>query len=193
MDEGKEKLSRDLEIAAAMVAEVREYVLSEVLFWPMATSNMPRLTLGGYLIRQHRLLLLRNLLTEAEREQLSAVMDAYEAVIGEWVVHVEAKIHQELGARIRQWTEYLRDIREDRQAKIATYYATAVEARAMIAALMDQLQTPPFRPEDRLSQEVDLLDKRLRAKWEAGPFVWPDAWQPAYPPDDYWWLYGTPK
>lgn len=193
MDEGQEKLSRDLEIAAAMVAEMREYILSEVLFWPMATSNMPRLTLGGYLMRQHRLLLLRDLLTETEREQLSAVMDAYEAVIGEWVVHVEAKIHQELGARIRQWTEYLRDIREDRQAKIATYYATAVEARAMIAALMDQLQTPPFKPEKRLSQEVDLLDKRLTAKWEVGPFVWPGAWQPAYPPDDYWWLYGTPK
>jgi hypothetical protein len=26
-----------------------------------------------------------------------------------------------------------------------------------------------------------------------GPFVWPEAWQPAYPEPEFWWLYGRPQ
>ena len=62
----------------------------------------------------------------------------------------------------------------------------------MLAALIDQLGTPPFRLEPRVPEELDLLDKRLRGSFQPGPFVWPDAWQPAYPSDVFWWLYGTP-
>ncbi len=192
MDDAQARLSQDVEIAETMAAEMRTYVLSEVLFWPLSPGHMPRLTLGGYLMRQHRLLLLRDQLTAAERERLSAAMDAYEAVAGEWVVRIEQKGHQELDARLRQWTEYLRDLREERQARAPAYYASAVEARAMIAALLDQLGVPPFRLEARVTQELDLLDRRLRAGFQAGPFVWPDGWQPAYPPESFWWLYGSP-
>ena len=38
-----------------------------------------------------------------------------------------------------------------------------------------------------------LLDGRLRPRWEAGEFVWPDGLQDAYPRSDYWWLYGAPR
>ena len=57
------KLTRDLSILVAMAAEMETYLNSDVLFWHMSTSHMPALTLGGYLMRQHRLLALRDLLT----------------------------------------------------------------------------------------------------------------------------------
>src|SRR5688500_2426298 len=49
------RLSEDLEVLEAMAAEMNEYLKSEVLFWPMRQGNLPRLTIGGYLMREHRL------------------------------------------------------------------------------------------------------------------------------------------
>jgi hypothetical protein len=40
---------------------------------------------------------------------------------------------------------------------------------------------------------IDQIDAYLRVRWEPGAFVWDEAWQPAYPPEPYWWLYGRPK
>ena len=48
----------------AMAAEMDAYLKSDVLFWHMSASRMPALTLGGYLMRQHRLLILRKLLSD---------------------------------------------------------------------------------------------------------------------------------
>ena len=55
-----EKLAQDVPILSAMAAEMANYLDSDILFWPLSGSRMPRLTLGGYLMRQQRLLILKN-------------------------------------------------------------------------------------------------------------------------------------
>lgn len=192
MSDGKVKLARDLSILVAMSAEMDTYLDSEVLFWQMSESGMPALTLGGYLMRQHRLLALRNLLTSEERAKLDGAVTSYNKAIAERIVRLENKAHRELGARIRQWSEYLKDV-ERGVATSKSNYSTVVEARAMLRAIMEQLELAPFSLEERIPQQVTLLDSQLRRHWEAGDFVWPAEWQPAYPQSDYWWLYGKPK
>ena len=64
-----DKIHEDLAILAAMAAEMDDYLKSEVLYWPMVHGDMPRLTLGGYLMRQHRLQHLADILTDADKEQ----------------------------------------------------------------------------------------------------------------------------
>jgi hypothetical protein len=192
VSQGMEKLRQDLEIFEAMAAEMDSYLKSDVLFWPMEKGSMPRLTLGGYLMRQHRLLALKDLLDEEEKARLDAAVTQFNEALVEKIVRLEQRAHQELHARLRQWGEYLKDLARDNISSSA-YYATAVEPRAMISALVNKLKLPPYKLDDRIPQQIGVLDNNLRRRWQSGDFVWPEEWQTAYPQATYWWLYGRPK
>lgn len=188
--EGTEKLQWDLAALEAMAAEMDDYLQSDVLFWPMSQADLPRLTLGGYLMRQHRLLGLRDLLSMQEQDRLHTAINQYHKALEEKVVRCEKRAHEELDARLRQWHSYLSEVKEG--ASIA-YYESAVEPRAMIEALVAQLRVQPYQLQAELPQKLALLDRQLRQVWEPGQFIWPYEWKPAYPPEKYWWLYGHPR
>lgn len=191
MDES-ERLSRDLTILAEMAGEMPDYLMSDALFWQMMKGGMPKLTLGGYLLRQRRLWALRDLLPPAQLAALETAVTQFNLALAEKIVRFEQKAHKELAARLRQWQEYLKDLDWEKRAAAANYGA-AVETRAIIQALVDKLQTPPYQLQPDVSRQLTLLDTDLRRRWQAGPFVWPQVWQPAYPQAEFWWLYGRPK
>ena len=190
MSDGVTKLQHDLRILEAMAAEMPDYLRSEVLFWPMVPSGLPKLTLGGYLMRQHRLLALQDLLNEEEKGQLDTAVLTFNITTHEKIVRVEERSHTELEARIRQWAEALKEFKG---VSSLSYYRTAVDTRLMIALLVNKLQTSPFQLNPRLPPQVQLLDRNLSNKWQSGDFIWSPEWQPAYPRTDYWWLYGRPR
>jgi hypothetical protein len=192
MARASEKLHEDLEIMAAMAGEMDEYLKSDVLFWPMARGSMPRLTLGGYLMREQRLGALQDQLSTEEKRRFQAARDTFDEALREKVVRFEQRAHQELHARLRQWGEYLRELKSD-AATNSGYYPSAVETRAMIAALVDRLRTPPYKAEERALEQLALLDQNLRRRWQPDDFVWPHGWEKAYPAAEYWWLYGYPR
>ena len=192
MAEGDEKLARDLAILQEMAGQMGDYLKSETLFWPMQYSDMPKLTLGGYWLRQHRLTGLHALLTAEQLAELSAAVKLFETAVANWVVRTEQRAHTELSVRARQWTEYLRDVQGGKATDIAAYPAQ-VETRAIMAALVNQLQQPPYRLDESLLPSMMQQDKALRARWQSGGFIWPQAWQPAYPKPEFWWLYGRPQ
>ena len=192
MADSEEKLAQDLAILQEMASQMEAYLKSEALFWPMQYSDMPKLTLGGYWLRQHRLTALHALLTAEQLTQLSATVKLFETAVSPWVVRSEQRAHIELAARIRQWSEYLRDVHAGKATDVAGYPAH-VETRAIIAALIDQMQQRPYILDEAVIAPVLQQDKGLRARWQTGEFVWPEAWQPAYPQPEFWWLYGRPK
>lgn len=192
MADSEEKLAQDLAILQEMASQMGDYLKSETLFWPMQYSDMPQLTLGGYWLRQHRLTTLHTLLTGEQQAQLSAAMKTFETAVSDWVVRTEQRAHTELEVRIRLWGEYLRDVFGSKSAAIASY-SSRVEVRAIMAVLVSQLQQPPYTLKPSLVELILQEDKGLRARWEPGDFVWPEAWQSAYPKPEFWWLYGRPK
>jgi hypothetical protein len=187
MTTGTGKLARDVDILEAMAAEMATYLDSDVLFWPL-TSNLPRLTLGGYLMREHRLLALRDLLSDAGQSRVEAAVTQVNQALDERIVRFETKANHELEARIRQWNEYLKDVAGE---GMASGYSSAVEARVMVEAITNRLSMPPYRLDQRINHQVGLLDSRLRSHWASGDFIWPAEWQPAYPQSTYWYLYGS--
>lgn len=191
MSQGIEKLERDLAIASRFSAEMGTYLASDILFYPTGPT-IPQLTLGGYLMRQHRLLLLRDLLNSAEQDTLDQTVAQAQTAFADHVLRVERHGHQELEARHRQWTEYLRELKP-KKSEFATYYASAVETRAMLAALLAQFRLPPYQLDSTVPDRLEALDNSLRARWKPGEFVWPEEWKSAYPASEYWWLYGSPK
>ena len=188
--EGIEKLKQDLVVLEMMAGLMDEYLTSDVLFYPASRGDLPKVTLGGYLMRQYRLLQLRDLLDMEEQSRLHQAISQYNSALDEKVVRFETKAHTELEARLRQWQEYLREVK--RGVNIA-YYESAVDTRAMIDALVAQLRIPPYELDEEIPRNLALLDRELSRVWERGEFIWPREWKPAYPREEFWWLYGHPR
>jgi hypothetical protein len=186
-----EKLDKDLKIMEVMVANMGDYLDSSILFWPTLYADLPKVTLGGYLVREQRLQALKNLLDEAENKQLAQTVKQFANIAAEKGFQLKEKAQRELEARVRQWQEYLRDLEEEDRPSLS-YYQTSAETRAMITALREKLQSLGVSLPADLVQQVEASDNTLRHRWQAGSFVWPNEWQPAYPQDAYWWLYGQP-
>ena len=192
MSEEVEKLKQDLYILEAMASEMDEYLRSQVLFWPLSQANLPRLTIGGYLMRQHRLLTLGHLLNNKEIARRDAAVVQFNQALDEKVVRFEERAHQELHARFRQWGEYLKELHDSNLA-VADFYPSHVQTRAMISGLIAKLRLPPYEFDERIKSQLATYDQVLRNYWHPGEFVWPEWWKPAYPKSEYWWLYGSPR
>lgn len=190
MTDGVQKLEHDVVILAAMAAQMDDYLKSDVLFWKMGQSGLPMLTLGGYLMRQYRLLALSDLLSEGKHGELETAVIQFNTALAEKIVRFETKANHELEARMRQFEAFLRDLQNKRA--VGMNYETAVEPRAMIAALIDKLSMAPYQLNRQIPGRVETLDGSLRQHWAPGGFIWPETWQAAYPQDRFWWLYGEP-
>lgn len=191
MSEAMQILTQDLRILEAMVAEMRAYLISDATHWPMNQEGMPpKLTIGGILMRQTRLSVLQDRLPAADRLQLHAAIDTFNGLVQENVVRFENRAHDELYARLREWTTYLRNAASQMARE---HYANTVDTRIVITALMDKLQTLPFRLNPQVAEDVTHIDNHLKAQWQSGDFVLPEVWQEAYPMPKYWWLYGQLK
>lgn len=191
MSTGKVKLTKDLEFLALLASQMDAYLSSDAVFWKTPHVDLPDLTLGGYLMRQQRLLALRDSLSQAEQTRLDTAVAQFNQTIAEKGPLFEKKARQELAARLRQWAAYLSDLAEENEDRGA-FYTTAVETRIMIAALIDKLQIGDYPLSPETGEKLNRLDNQLSRYWTSGQFIWPTEWQTAYPQAMYWWLYGAP-
>jgi hypothetical protein len=187
---GKEELVDDLSILEAMAAKMAEYLSRDELFWRKIDSDPVQPTLGGYLMRQHRLQVLSDtLLDDGQRRRLAAAVARFEQAVSEQPGRLAARERQELEARLRQWETALKELLDD-EAPALAYYRADVETRVIIAVLLVALQQRSGWVEPAVTDRLARLDQLLRQRWQPGEFVWPAEWQPAYPHSEYWWLYG---
>lgn len=185
----------DLEVCEAMVEEFDDYLSSAVLYWQMnpakpSSHAWPRLTIGGGLERLCRLRAYKNELTPEQRARLERAQNKLEAMRGARAVRYQTKAARELQSRLDAWEWFLDDY-TNRPQEVAAYYPSEVRARLKIALLIDALQGVP-ELEDKLGR-LQALDERLRADFVPGEFVWHPTLAAAFPPDQYWWLYGGVK
>ena len=185
-------LKNDLMILEAMAENMKNYLVSDAKSFTLPRVNMPKLTIGGYLMRQDRLTAVEAKLTNGDRTRLMAARGKFDAALIEKVVRFETRTHQELRMRISEWSGYLRDL----TSKVAAdkhHYSGIVDIRVVIESMMKKLQTDPYRLEDQIVRGMDSFDKKLRTCWQVGDFLWEPVWQAAYPQETYWYLYGQPE
>ncbi len=189
MSTGRGRLVRDLKIVEEIAAQMKEYLASEEIFWQRISDNELQPTGGGFLLRQYRLLALKdNLLDNSERLRLQAALKKFEEAVTDQPGRFETKVRQELEVRTQQWDKALQELLEDEAPSLA-YYRSDVQTRAMITALSKRLASIP----NAVAEKVEALDELLRQHWQTGEFIWPSEWKPAYPAQVYWWLYGKLK
>ena len=171
-------IENDKAYLEAGIPELRDYLLSKELYWPISARgySLPRLTIGGLLLAQARL--------EAHRERIESLVSQLDGVCLKWRVAWETKAGHEVGARMRLWSNYLADYRHNPENH-ADAYPHEVHYRVMLHLLLDELPSPPAEREALFQ-----LDAVLRAKLIASDFIWETDLQAGFPREVYWYLYG---
>ncbi|GAB4574991.1 MAG: hypothetical protein Kow0077_24290 [Anaerolineae bacterium] len=191
-------ISRDLYILQAMVEPFEAYLISNELFWPLygnLREGMPRLTIGGYLLRRHRLTALRDLMDADQQSALDAALATLEGIKAEWTLHYFQKLEQDWHMRLHLLQEFLRDCQEIHRGDCFESWPPHAEHRTVAHHLLAEWQD---HTSDLKTQKAELhrIDNGLRQhllSGETGHFLWSAALQPAYPRETFWWLWVVPS
>jgi hypothetical protein len=185
-------LERDLLIVEASAADLKDNLLEDSIYWtlraPRGHHVLPKGTLGGLLMRLHRLDALEDDLTPQQRERLHAAATTVREELQTWAAQAEEMALREIKARLGAWSAYLEEVGGDPDRYIAEY-PTQVQGRVALDFLLEYAG-------DAVSagtrSAVTTADNLLRSIGVASPFVWDDALIPAYPKSRFWWLYVQP-
>lgn len=168
------------------------FLSSKQLYFPLNTPppvgerSFPRLTLGGVLLARQSL---RGLDLEASQ---AAEMRAVEQTLDDWRtarrVAWERKAQRELFSRLRQWQLYLGEVRQEPDRHLS-FYASEVRIRVMIELLRRDV---PTQVEEMLDP-LNAMDGMLRMFFKRGDFIWEAELSSGFPPDPYWFLWGSPQ
>jgi len=174
--------NQDWDFLQAALPELKTYLLSDELFWPLGGRNRLRLTPGNLLLARQRLA--ARALSPVDEARLIKWDQEFETLLVKWPVAWEKKVAHEFASRLRQWRNYLEDYRRAPDA-CAADYPYEVRLRVIL---------------ELLGEETDLdatdrgllagLDTQLRADFLPGDFLWEADLQPAFPRETYWYLYG---
>lgn len=184
-----------LEIAAAMVEELEDYLLGDSLYRQLvvetsAGDRMPNMSAGSLLE------MLRDLeyadeagqLTPDQSSRLASLRGTVERVADQYAAAYHQKLARELKSQIDSWRWFLQDCHDD-PLQCRDEYPTEVRIRNRLALLMDALGDDA--PDDQVVR-LQRLDGDLRDLWSPGEFILDEALQNRYPKNRYWWLYGRP-
>lgn len=180
-------LERDVRTLGTMAANLTPYLYEKELYGYLS-GDLPRLTVGGLLMRLYRLSRLSDHLSA---EQQNIVQDAainLEAEQAEWGVHYEMKVQQELEARLHSLSRFLEECHEG-NSTCAENYPIEAEKRIIIEHLRrEAAELGVLTPE--LETRLRQVDSQLRRLLTDGPFITDPILQEVYPRDEFWWLYG---
>lgn len=188
---------RDLRILEAMADQMEPYLIEDELFWPISgpvRGGMPRMTLGGYLLRQHRLTALRGGLTAHQQERLQEALAAFTAARAEWGMHYNNKLTREWGMRVHLLHEFLRDCNEADVRHCADYWPVQAKQRTILHHLREEAAERDILSREQ-EAELARIDRELRRyllPGEQGAFLWAEGLEPVYPRETYWWLWVAP-
>ena len=185
---------RDLAIVSSMVPELERYLLSDELYWPIGGPSLPgggeypRLTFGGLFLALNRLGAVPANFSPEQSASLARFKELLETTRSKWVAVADRKLAREIKSRLDLWSAYLQECSENRSS-CADHYPQQVQYRAMLELLFSELSR--ISPASPHLDQLAMADRQLRAYFSKGEFVWDPALQASFPPDTFWFLYGS--
>ena len=181
----------DLAALRAFLADFEAYLKSDVAFWPMGgRAHMPALTLGGLLFVRRRLSAHQAQLDPARLTEYTALDREADSLFARWPVNIEKKAVKEISSRLNVWASAL-DECTDSPAACAENYSASITNRVYLAMLFPIVEKVPEAETHR--SRLSTLDRRLRNIIISGEFVWDAELAPAFPREEFWFLYGRPQ
>lgn len=180
-------LERDIRILSAMASSLTPYLYEQDMYGSLG-GDMPKLTLGGLLMRLYRLSHLEALLNTRQQNAVQDARKNFEAECSKWAVHYKNKLQHELKSRAEALILFFDECGEDLPGCAASYPSQA-EKRIMIEHLRVEAARHNVLA-DELDNLVKHADQKLRRLVHAGPFITDGRLETVYPRDQFWWMYG---
>jgi hypothetical protein len=180
-------LDVDVRAVTAMAAALVPYIYQDELYGVLS-NDLPRLTVGGLIMRLNRLGILDNLLSEPQRQAVSMARSQFDKAKTEWAVAYEGKLKRELTARLRALGQFIMDCVDRRLC--ADLYPGEIEKRVMVAGLQAEAQARGVL-EPAIASQIAGIDDRIHMLTRPGDFLWDARLEPAYPRASFWYLYVT--
>jgi hypothetical protein len=192
-----ERLARDLYIATAMAGQFETYLVENELFWPLSGNlrgGMPRLTVGGFLLRLHRLDGLHAHMDADQQARYADAKRAFQHGREQWTIHFYGKIDREWEMRVNLLGNFLADCDDRAITGCIANWPNQATQRTILHLLLVESQRRDPSP---TAKKADLarLDRDLRRyllEGESGAFLWQDGLAPVFPEDPFWWLWVAP-
>jgi hypothetical protein len=188
----KKPFQGDWAFLSAAAADLKSYLLSPQLYWPVSVAvsvgagDISRLSLGNVLLILRRVQAVE--WDDERKKELDAIEKNIDAVHQQWRSNWQQKAAKEYSARLKLWAGYLNELFDDRR-RAGTGYSSSVRWRAILHLLQPDMPGTNG-PEVEL---LNALDRRLRLITDSGTFVWEPELQPGFPQDEFWYLYVTIK
>jgi hypothetical protein len=179
-------VDNEVRTVEAMASRLKPYVYEDELYGLMP-GKLPRLTIGGLLMRLHRLYALNDTFN---MHQKSAVEDARKKlndVRNEWRVAYEKKVLRELGSRFGTLEQFLAECAENPRT-CGENYPSSIEKRTIIELLLDEAEALGIMTDDLKNRKI-VVDNKLHRYTQNSNFTWDSRLESAYPPDKFWYLY----
>ena len=182
-------LDNDLAFLNASAPVLEDYLLSDVLYFPVTgehgrqlSGDTTQLTLGNLLLSLRRLQTAN--LSAEQAVELESLAGQISKVQSQWRSRWSVKVQQEIPNRMMLWKNYLSELGETLKAKAGDYPYNA-RLRVILELLLDESN-------DLLVREKDLLrslDLQLKGKGSPGEFIWDQTLAGGFPADQFWYLY----
>ncbi len=192
----KYSLERDLAELEQMVERLRDFVLGDLLYMPLASgysrsATSPQLSAGALLLRRRRLMFLRTSLSETQQARLDSALAQHDVIQREWTVHYEGKLKQEAPARLKQMRGFFRDCK-DSPSSCASAYPVEALRRAIVQEILLAMDEFGYEKRD-IMPSVGQTDIALRRLLRHDEFIWAAPLEAVYPRGGFWWLYCRPS
>ena len=180
----------DLKYLQAAVNQLEDYLLSEVLFWPIGvrepagTPPYPKLTLGGLLLARIRARTMLN--SQQDNIKFEQLDTDINQVRTKWTVNWGEKAAREFQVRLTLWRNYIEEYRVDPDSQYDRY-AYEVSRRVQLELLSHETKSIPSAGFELLKN----LDSFLQTTFVPGHFIWENYLIPGFLADPYWYLYGN--
>jgi len=186
------QLEQDLTYVQSAVHDLENYLISDVLYWPIRTAGnrrlpagMTQITIGNLLLSLKRLKALMSA-DGQEKTRLNSLLEEIERIKERGKSKWTKKVIEEIRSRLRQWDHYLEELKSGEISH--GDYIYNIRQRVILDMLMAELDQALPREQARLQA----LDESLRSSTHPANFIWDADLQLVFPQDAYWYLYRTP-
>lgn len=189
----KYSTGKDLKEAVAMADALVPYVHQGELYGSTGGgffSTMPRMTIGGLLLRLRRLDALRDQLDASGQEQLDKARARNEEVFRTWRDHYEGKMQREALSRLNAMNTFFEECRANPHL-CPTIYQPEATRRTVVEELIGALKAAKVETAE-IEAKAKSIDGQLRGVVQTSDFIWDAVLEPIYPKGAFWWLYHAP-
>jgi hypothetical protein len=114
-----------------------------------------------------------------------SILNQFLALKTKWLANWQKKVSEELPVRIRQWNQFIQDLRSDSEFS-QPQMNNQLQIRLMIGLLIDEIDE---LEREKFFQQITILDQKYKYATLEDGFIWDSELSEIFPPEKYWYMY----